>query len=138
MNPCLCNYLVLFVIENTAAHPLVSLTSLVGRLPLTSHVGGGRVVGPTSRNLVLWVDVGVGGHSWAFLAPESVLPLERRSVDLSVNVTGDIRQTVPVALAHGQDDDNDKDNDSTHNAQDHRQPRERWVRTANSNHLRLQ
>ena len=58
--PCLCIYLVLFVIENTAAHPLVSLTSLVGRLsltslvgrlPLTSHVGGGRVVGPTPRKL---------------------------------------------------------------------------------------
>ena len=43
--------LVLFVLENTAAHPLVCLTSLVGRLPLTSHVGGGRVVGPASRRL---------------------------------------------------------------------------------------
>ena len=31
-------------------------------------------------NLVLWVDVGVGGHSWACLAPESVLFWERRSV----------------------------------------------------------
>ena len=31
-------------------------------------------------NLVLWVDFRVGGHSWACLAPESVLSWERRSV----------------------------------------------------------
>ena len=31
-------------------------------------------------NLELWVEFGVGGHSWACLAPESVLPSEHRSV----------------------------------------------------------
>ena len=46
--------------------------------------------------------------------------------------------TVHVVLAHGQDDNNNEDNDSTHDAQGDRQPRERWIRIANSNTLRLQ
>lgn len=36
--------------------------------------------------------------------------------DVTINVTGNVRVTDEVALAHDQDDDNDEQNDSSHKA----------------------